>query len=161
MASSALVRQPTDLVTLARGVAAGRQLGTESHEVRVDAVGTTGEELVAEVDPGRLERVLDNLLANAIKYSPRGGAIILTIREDAGAAIISISDEGIGIPPADLPRVFERFRRGSNVGRLPGTGIGLAAARQIVEAHGGAITAASEEGKGSTFTILLPLAAPA
>ncbi|CAA9294503.1 MAG: hypothetical protein AVDCRST_MAG77-5047 [uncultured Chloroflexi bacterium] len=157
----ALARRPIDLVELARGVAAGRQLGTESHDIRVEVTETADEGLVVEVDPARMERVLDNLLANAVKYSPRGGAITVTVRREPGCegwAVVAIRDEGIGIPPADLPRVFERFRRGSNVGRLPGTGIGLAAAKQIVEAHGGAIAAESGEGEGSTITVRLPLA---
>jgi signal transduction histidine kinase len=70
---------------------------------------------------------------------------------------LAVRDRGLGIPAADLPHVFERFRRGGNVGALPGSGIGLAAAREIVEALGGTIAAESREGEGSTFTLWLPL----
>ena len=111
----------------------------------------------------RLGRVLDNLLGNAIKYSPRGGAIEIAVRldgpEDAQEAVLSVSDRGEGIPMADLPLVFERFHRGRNVaGSIPGTGIGLAGVRSIVEQHGGTISATSQVGMGSIFTVRLPLA---
>jgi signal transduction histidine kinase len=113
----------------------------------------------------RLERVLENLLSNAIKYSPEGGSITVAIAdEEIGGpwAVLTVRDQGLGIPAADLPRVFERFQRARNVeGRIGGTGIGLASARQIVEQHGGTIAAESAEGTGSTFTVRLPLAFPA
>src|SRR5262249_37818647 len=80
------------------------------------------------------------------------------IAADGGTvAEIRVSDPGVGIPEADLPRIFERFQRGSNVERIPGTGIGLAGARQIVEQHGGTISVESDEGSGSTFTVHLPI----
>ena len=112
-----------------------------------------------------MRRVLDNLLANAIKYSPGGGRIDVALRREARAdgawAVLTVRDEGVGIPAADVAHVFERFRRGSNVTRqFAGTGIGLSGARRIVEQHGGTIEVVSEEGKGSTFTIALPLASP-
>jgi signal transduction histidine kinase len=111
----------------------------------------------------RLDRVLDNLLSNAIKFSPNGGGITVAVaHEDVVGgpwAVVAVRDQGLGIPAADLPRVFERFRRARNVeGRIGGTGIGLASVRQIVEQHGGAITVESVEGAGSTFTVRLPLA---
>jgi signal transduction histidine kinase len=107
--------------------------------------------------------VLGNLLGNAVKYSPAGGEVaVRVVRErDAGGrawAVVAVRDQGIGIPVADLPHVFERYRRGSNVGgRIVGSGVGLAGARQIVEQHGGTIAVASEEGRGSTFSLRLPL----
>jgi signal transduction histidine kinase len=106
---------------------------------------------------------LDNLLSNAIKYSPAGGPVLVTVaREqiDGGAyAVLAVQDHGVGIPAADLSHIFERFHRASNVqGRISGTGIGLASARQIVEQHGGDLTVRSTEGQGSVFTVLLPLA---
>jgi signal transduction histidine kinase len=84
------------------------------------------------------------------------------MRREGNDAVLTVRDQGVGIPAADLPRVFERFARARNVvGRIGGSGIGLAAVKQIVEEHGGAIAVESEEGAGSTFTIRLPLAAPA
>ena len=120
-------------------------------------------DLVADAQV-RLERVLANLVDNAIKYSPSGGAITLTIgtEEDAAGAwaVVSVRDQGLGIPAAALPRLFERFHRAENVvGRIGGTGIGLALARHTIESHGGSIAVESEEAVGSTFTIRLPLAA--
>jgi signal transduction histidine kinase len=109
----------------------------------------------------RLGRVLDNLLDNAVKYSPRGGAVLVSIGVDGTAlqpmAVLSVADRGEGIPPTDLPHIFVRFHRGRNVGRIPGTGIGLAGVQRIVELHSGTISAQSEVGQGTTFTVRLPL----
>jgi signal transduction histidine kinase len=109
--------------------------------------------------------VLDNLLANAIKYSPAGGRIVVTLGQDQRQgedwAVLTVQDEGVGIPAVDLAHIFERFRRGSNVtGRFAGTGIGLSGARRIVEQHGGTIAVESEQGRGSMFTVSLPLTPP-
>jgi signal transduction histidine kinase len=152
-----LRRSPTDLVGLARSVVAEHQLTTDRHVLRVSS---ELEELVGEWDEGRLGRVLDNLLGNAVKYSPRGGAIQVVISRTGDMAELSISDVGEGIPEADLPYVFDRFHRGRNVqGRIPGTGIGLAGAYAIVELHHGSITVDSGIGQGTTFTLRLPLLA--
>ncbi len=154
-----LDQRPTDLVVLARGVVDEYQSTTETHCIELQ---TTTPELTGVWDCGRLERVLTNLLSNAIKYSPDGGNIAVNVSRRRGGptdwAILEVSDEGLGIPAPDLPRIFERFHRAANVaGRIGGTGIGLASARQVVEQHGGAITVASQEGVGSRFTIRLPL----
>jgi signal transduction histidine kinase len=150
-----LHREPIDLVALAREVAREHQEMTERHVVQVDA---NQPELVGQWDAARIERVLCNLLNNAIKYSPRGGAVSVRVDRVDGTAIMRVEDHGEGIPDGDLPHIFERFRRGGNVEhRIPGTGIGLAGARQIVELHGGTILAESRVGEGSTFTVQLPL----
>jgi signal transduction histidine kinase len=154
-----LQKGPVDLVTLARRTAEEYQRSAPGHEIRVEAALPA---LVGQWDAVRLERVLGNLLSNAVKYSPEGGAITVRVEQNTeGAetvAVLSVRDEGIGIPPADLPRVFERFHRAANVtGRIAGTGIGLAGSRQIVEQHGGIISVESTEGAGSTFIVRLPL----
>jgi len=149
-------RLPTDVVALARGVVA-QHTGLTAHRVTVAA---SPPALDAVVDAARLERVLDNLLANALKYSPADGDIEVRVTREDGAAVIAVRDHGLGIPAADLPHVFAPFQRGGNVGRIEGTGMGLAGARHIVEAHGGALTVESTEGVGSTFTVRLPLDAP-
>jgi len=152
----ALHRLPTDVVALARGVVA-QHAGLQAHRVNVVA---SPQAMDATVDAARLERVLDNLLANALKYSPAGGDVEVCVTREGDAAVIAVRDHGLGIPAADLPHVFAPFQRGSNVGRIEGTGMGLAGARHIVEAHGGALTVESAEGVGSTFTVRLPLGAP-
>lgn len=153
-------RRPTDLVELARRVASEQQSTTGRHQIRVHA---PTEPIVGLWDGVRLARVVHNLVANAIKYSPEGGDITVTVARDREGddpwAVLHVQDQGLGIPAADLPRIFERFQRASNViGRIGGTGIGLASARQIIEQHGGRITVSSREGHGSRFTVRLPLA---
>ncbi len=124
---------------------------------------TAPEALEGWWDGPRLSRVITNLLSNATKYSPRGGAVHLTLEQRAGpsgpVAILQVCDEGIGVPLVDRPRIFDWYARGTNVahGLIRGLGIGLAGARQIVEQHGGSISLESEEGKGSTFVVQLPL----
>jgi PAS domain S-box-containing protein len=149
-----------DLIALLATSAEEARRASPSHVIRNEH---DGETLVAIVDGPRIERVVRNILDNAIKYSPDREEIVVRAhveRHEAGRwAVITISDRGIGIPAADLPRVFERFHRGSNVAnRIQGSGIGLGGARQIVEQHGGTIDVQSEEGVGSTFTVRLPLA---
>jgi signal transduction histidine kinase len=148
----------TDLVALVRREAQMHQLTTERHQIRVE---TTQSQLVGEWDPHRLARVVSNLLANAIKYAPAGGAIEVQIDEQTGHqrrwAVLRVRDQGIGIPETDLPFVFEQFYRATNVaGRIKGSGIGLAGVRQIVEQHGGRIELDSAEGAGTTVTVFLP-----
>lgn len=150
---------PADLVALVTEAAEGARRISSRHEI---AVVASVPVLMGRWDVVRLRRVLDNLLGNAIKYSPAGGSVVATVTEDdrGGSpwARVEVRDEGVGIPAADLGRIFERFRRGSNVaGRIRGTGIGLSGARQIVEQHGGAIAIASDEGRGTVVTVSLPL----
>jgi signal transduction histidine kinase len=151
-----LDRRPTDLVVLARRAADAHQQATDKHRIRVET-SETGIE--GDWDPARIRRVIGNLLGNAIKYSPDGDIVVQLARaDDAPYAVITVRDQGIGIAQDDLPHVFERFQRGRNVvGRIAGTGIGLAASKQIVEQHEGTITVESRLGEGSTFTIRLPL----
>lgn len=154
-----LNREPTDLVALARAVAAEHYPESELHPVSLE---TKVLELIGRWDQVRLERMLSNLISNAIKYSPDGGEVTVTVgcEEDNRWAVLAVRDQGVGIPAADLPHIFERFRRGGNVsGKISGTGIGLAAVRRIVEEHGGSISVESREGQGTTFIVRLPLSA--
>jgi PAS domain S-box-containing protein len=111
------------------------------------------------VDPDRMRQVVDNLISNALKYSPEGSDIELRADIDGHFMLTSVIDGGIGIPVDEIPKLFERFHRARNVSSryYGGLGLGLYIARAIVEAHDGAISVASEEGKGATFTIRLPL----
>ncbi|MCS6836875.1 MAG: ATP-binding protein [Anaerolineae bacterium] len=116
--------------------------------------------LRAEIDRKLLRRALTNLINNAIKYSPRGGLVLLRLSCEGEQAIIEIRDEGIGIPPEDQSRLFEPFYRARNTENIPGTGLGLAIARQMVELHSGTLSFASRVGVGTSFTIRLPLRQP-
>jgi signal transduction histidine kinase len=102
--------------------------------------------------------VLDNLLGNAVKYSPDGGEVLVTVEAVGGQAHLRVADQGQGIPADALPRLFERFYRGQPAAGDSGLGLGLYISRMLVEAHGGRIWVESELGVGSTFTIALPLA---
>ena len=103
-----------------------------------------------------LRVVLTNLVTNAIKYSDEGTAIDIRVRREGDSLLIRISDEGIGIPEAELPLLFERFFRASNAVSIKGTGLGLHIVARYVEAMGGTISAESVEGEGTTFTARLP-----
>jgi two-component system phosphate regulon sensor histidine kinase PhoR len=109
-------------------------------------------------DENRIEQVLVNVVHNAIKFTPKNGRVTISSEVEGDSVLISISDNGIGIPADDLPRIFERFYKVDRARSGGGTGLGLAIAKHIVQAHGGSIWVKSEEGKGSTFTFSLPIA---
>lgn len=111
-----------------------------------------------EIDEDKLTQVLDNIISNALKYSPEGGKITFRLIEQEEQLIISISDQGVGIPIKDMDKIFDRFYRvdKARTRKLGGTGLGLAIAREMVEAHGGRIWASSKEGKGTTISFSLP-----
>jgi signal transduction histidine kinase len=153
-----LRREPVDLLALVRTKL--RELGplAETHPVHLHVEGS---DFLGQWDAASLERVLDNLLSNAVKYSPRGGPIDVGLSEESagpeGWVRLSVRDRGMGIPAADLPHIFERFRRGRNVApAISGSGVGLASARRLVTLHGGTLSVESWEGQGSVFVMRLP-----
>lgn len=153
-----LNQESTDLGALLRRAVEACESISEHHQFCVDVRVSV---CVMYGDGARLERALTNLLTNAVKYSPQGGEVHVTLADEArnglAGVVLSVRDQGIGIPAADLPQLFEPFRRGGNVSRrMSGTGLGLVSTRQIVEQHGGTISVVSEEGVGSTFTVWLP-----
>jgi PAS domain S-box-containing protein len=155
-----LHRQLTDLVVLTRRVVGDFQLNP-SHVIEVHVAQ---HHLLGEWDAARIERVIANLVNNAIKYSPPGSHIAVALGRERGAdgtwAVLNVRDEGVGIPEDELPRVFDRYYRGRNVvGKVQGTGIGLAGVRQIVEQHGGHVAVTSIEGGGTTVCVRFPLPA--
>jgi signal transduction histidine kinase len=154
-----LEREPMDLVGLVHKLGGDYQNSDHPLSIQVSA---GAESLVGSWDFGRLERVLANVLDNAVKYSPEGAPIGVELHAEVSPenewAVVIIRDAGLGIPTQDLPHVFERFYRGSNVPvGSPGTGLGLSGARQIVQQHGGEIELDSELGVGTRVTIRLPL----
>jgi signal transduction histidine kinase len=151
-------REPVDLGALVRRVTAEFQPALERHELHCIVVG---EPLVIDGDELRLEQVLQNLLQNAVKYSPEGGPLEVRAEPCGVQVCVAVADQGLGIPPDAIPHLFDRFYRAGNTRRqqLAGLGIGLFVVREIVTLHGGTIEVASREGQGSVFTVHLPLAA--
>lgn len=144
---------PVDLGEIALEVA-GEQIA-EGHRFRTKIHGQT----VVMGDRSRLKQVMGNLLENAFKYSPDGGEVHLEVLTRESSALITVRDEGIGIAAEDLPHIFERYWRSSRIDdrRFAGTGLGLFLTQRIAQEHGGDVMVASTLGKGSTFTVVLPL----
>jgi two-component system sensor histidine kinase BaeS len=146
-----------DLGALIGEVAAQTRLLATGQEIEVDVE----RPVTVMADPDRLKQVLLNLTANAIRFTPAGGQIVLRLRASGARAMMQVADTGSGIAPELLPRVMDRFVRGdaSRARATGGSGLGLAIASAIVQAHGGTIEIASAVGKGTTVTIGLPLPA--
>jgi signal transduction histidine kinase len=152
-----LKKEPTDLALLAGET-------VSAFRTQADASGITLTVNAAEelppclVDPERIRQVLANLLANALRYTPRGGTIRIDLQmegnEEKRTAVIRVQDNGVGIAPDILPQIFNRFYKSRD---SSGTGLGLPIARHLVEAHGGAILAESQAGQGTTITVSLPV----
>jgi signal transduction histidine kinase len=157
-----LVRQPADVTEIVRRAVAAAQPPAEAKGLTIEAKLPEGQ-AIAEVAPERIGQVLRNLLSNAITHTSGAGHITVDLKDDGDALHIGVADTGDGIPPEDLPYVFERFYRAdpSRVRATGGAGLGLTIARRLVEAHGGIIGVESEVGKGSRFTFTLPKKAPA
>ena len=156
-----LRREPTDLVELARQAIERFESAAQLlpvHRLVLDAPSP----VEAVLDPGRIDQVITNLVSNALKYSPDGGEIRVVVRADQGIAEIAVTDRGIGISPEEQATLFQPFARG-DVARqsIGGTGLGLFISAEIIERHGGTIEVESALGRGSTFTVRLPLALPA
>lgn len=148
-----LQKQPTDLVAMLQQSIEGMQLVYPDH---IFVLATTEAELMVELDQARIDRVLDNLISNAVKFSPIGKRIIVHGTRHQQWGRVVVQDEGPGIALDKVHRVFERFYRVPGTGKR-GIGLGLAIVKQIVEAHGGRVHVESQVGKGSTFVFDLPL----
>jgi len=150
--------EPVDLRPIVE--AAAEALGSTADAQGVALVrAIDGEPILVAGDGDRLQQVVSNLVSNAIKFTPAGGRIDVTLATEGGDAVMRVCDTGCGIAPSFLPHVFERFRQadGSVGRRAGGLGVGLTIARQLVEMHGGGVAAHSAgEGKGATFTVTLP-----
>ncbi len=151
-----LARRPCDLADLAAAAA-------DSLAHRFDAAGITLDRRLAAspvlADPHWLHQVITNLLTNALKFTPAGGHVTISTRPSGGQAVLQVADTGPGIPAGDLPRIFDRFWRGQQAAQVSGSGIGLAVAADLAQAHGGRLTARSEfegPGHGTEMTLSLP-----
>ena len=148
-------REPIQMADLAQSCAQRVQRLTDQHRI----VTNWETDQLIDADPLRVSQVLTNLLENAVKYSPDGGDIVVTGCVQGKELVVSVSDEGVGIPTREAEKVFDRFHRveGEIARRVRGTGLGLAISKGLVEAHGGRIWLESRVGKGSTFFFTLPL----
>jgi signal transduction histidine kinase len=146
-----------DLGVLVSQAVAEFRLMTDQHQIELE-LPATPEPILIDGDEQRLEQVFTNLFQNAIKYSPAGGSIFVRMGLLAAEVEVTITDQGIGIPAADIPHLFERYFRArtSELSSVGGLGIGLYVVHEIVARHGGSVTVQSEQWQGSTFTIRLP-----
>jgi signal transduction histidine kinase len=169
-----LARMVGDLQTLAAADAAALNLSRRNCDLadlaaaaadslarRFEAAGITLDRELAPVpvsaDPNWLHQVITNLLTNALKFTPAGGGhVTISTSRDGAAAVLRVTDTGVGIPAGDLPHIFDRFWRGQQAAPISGSGIGLAIAAELAQAHGGQLTASSQPGHGTQLTLTLP-----
>jgi two-component system, OmpR family, sensor histidine kinase BaeS len=150
-----LTRQRCDLADIARSAADSLARRFETAEVALDRQLAQAPVLA---DQRWMHQVVTNLLGNALKFTPAGGRVTISTKQDGASAVLQVADTGIGIPVGELPRIFDRFWRGQAAAATSGSGIGLAVAAELTWAHGGTLTAASEPGQGTLLTLTLPVA---
>jgi signal transduction histidine kinase len=150
-----LMRERHDLANIAGSAADSLARRFETAEVTLDRQLAPAPVLA---DEQWMHQVVTNLLGNALKFTPAGGAVTIRTRQDGSRAVLEVADTGIGIPADELPRIFDRFWRGRAAAQTSGSGIGLAVAAELARAHGGTLTAASRPGEGTCLTLTLPRA---
>jgi signal transduction histidine kinase len=149
-----LSRERVDLAALLEDATELYRMVAEEKSVGLSL--SLAPKLTAEGDRGRLRQVFANILDNAVKYTPSGGRVSIEASERDGGVVVSVSDTGPGIPPEELPHIWERLYRGDKSRSQPGLGLGLSLVRAVLKAHGGSVEAVSEPGAGSRFTVFLP-----
>jgi signal transduction histidine kinase len=155
-------REPVRLAEVAeRAVDLYREVAEAKGVGLVIAAGAgtpgTSPDVFVSADRLRLEQVAANLIDNAVKYTPPGGAVTVSVRREDHVAVLEVSDTGQGIPSDELPKIWERLFRGDKSRAQRGLGLGLSLVKAIVEAHGGTVAARSAEGSGATFSVRLPI----
>ena len=148
-----LARRPCDLAGLAAAAADSLARGFEAAGLTLDRRLAASPVLA---DPHWLHQVITNLLTNALKFTPAGGHVTISAGPSGADAVLQVTDTGPGIPAADLPHIFDRFWRGQQATQVSGSGIGLAVAAELAQAHGGRLTARSDLGRGTEMTLTLP-----
>lgn len=148
--------EPVDIAALLREVADSAAAAASAREGDERQIHVAGDGAAVAGDGAALRHVFANLLENAVKFSPPGSPVAVRVEPDGDEVCVRVSDAGRGIPPDEVPRVFERFRRGS--APAVGSGLGLFIVKRVVDAHGGRIAVDSQPGRGSTFTVALPAA---
>ena len=146
-----------NLKTFCTNLAEELQLSSNDHSIVLTTEPDSDLDWLISFDPKLIRQILTNLLSNAIKYSPQGGPIKFILSRLPDAVIFDIQDQGMGIPPEDLERLFTSFHRAHNVGTIQGTGLGLTIVKKCVDLHGGSIALDSQLGQGSRFTIRIPI----
>jgi len=151
--NAALSMAEVDLHDLLKTILTKQSTMLTSHHLSYE-----GEPCLVWGDARRLERVINNLISNAVKYSERNSAIDIRLRREPDRCVIAVKDAGVGIPPEKIPTLFQPFRRLAQTKEMAkGSGLGLFSVKKIIDGHGGKITIASEPGRGTTVTIELPL----
>jgi len=155
-----LIRQTCEPRAVLERAAGAHASKAAEKQIRL-SVQTPEDLPLIDVDPERMAQVFNNLVSNAVRYTPEGGEVMLSASAAAGSVLLQVRDSGAGIAPADLPNIFERFYRGDQARNIQEgeSGLGLAIAKSLLEAQGGSIAVASELGQGTTFTLTLPVAA--
>jgi signal transduction histidine kinase len=153
------LKSPVDVIKIVRDAHELFEPDAEEKNIMLDVI-VPPDPLIVPGDVRRLQRVIANLLDNAIKYTPHEGKIITTVEKKDMYALISIADSGIGIEEENITRIFDKFYRGDRSRTTPGNGLGLCLVRAVVNAHGGSVNVKSSPGKGSIFTVRLPLSPP-
>jgi signal transduction histidine kinase len=152
-----LTREQRDLAAIAESAASSLARRFEAAEVTLDRQLAPAPVFV---DQRWVHQVVTNLLGNALKFTRADGTVTISTRQDGAHAVLEVADTGVGIPPDELPRIFDRFWRGQAAAQTSGSGIGLAIAAELALAHGGTLTAASQPGEGTRLTLTLPLSIP-